>query len=82
MRHERFFIYKIAEGLHPKGGGRGGLQHGLGGGPAGGDRVGGVKGGVFLYFFCFFWVLPFFLGGGRSGVTTGYQHFIMNFILF
>jgi hypothetical protein len=34
---------------------------------------GGVKGGVF-FFFDFFWVLPPFLGGGWSGVATGYLH--------
>jgi hypothetical protein len=34
----------------------------------------GVKGGVFFSFsfFHFFWVLPPFLGGGWSGVATGY----------
>ncbi len=47
------------------GGGRGGWDgRGRGGG---GDR------GVF-FFFRFFWVLPLFLGGGWSGVATGYQH--------
>jgi hypothetical protein len=32
-----------------------------------------VQGG-FLFFFRFFWVLPPFLGGGWSGVATGYLH--------
>jgi hypothetical protein len=50
-----------------------------GGGTGGEGPGGGVKGGVFFFFFSFFWVLPPFLGGGWSGITTGYQHlFILN----
>jgi hypothetical protein len=47
------------------------LSTGQGGG--GSSTGGGVKGGVF-FFFRFFWVLPPFLGGGWSGVATGYLH--------
>ncbi len=51
---------------------------GQGEGPAGGGTGGGVKGGVFFFFsFRFFWVLPPFLGGGWSGVATGYLHSYM-----
>ncbi len=58
--------------------GRGGDGRGRGaGGPAGVGGLGrGVKGGVF-FFFRFFLVLPLFLGGGWSGIATGYQHSFM-----
>jgi hypothetical protein len=42
-----------------------------------------MKGGVFFFFFFFyvdFWVLPPFLGGGRSGVATGYLHSLVKLI--
>ncbi len=56
---------------------RGWGQHGWGRiGGGGSSTGGGVKGGVFFFFFflVFFWVLPHFLGGGWSGVATGYLH--------
>jgi hypothetical protein len=46
---------------------------GKGGGSRGGGTGQGSEGKVF-FFFRFFWVLPLFLGGGWSGVSTGYQH--------
>ncbi len=61
---------KQGEGTGGGGASTGG--EGLGGGSSTG---GGVKGGVFFFFFLrFFWVLPHFLGGGWSGVATGYLH--------
>jgi hypothetical protein len=52
---------------------RGGLAWG-GGGPTGGGPTRAGKDRIFFFFFFFFWVLPPFLGGGWSGVATGYLH--------
>ncbi len=50
-----------------------------GGASTGGEGWGGQpgrgwSGWVFFFFFIFFWVLPPFLGGGWSGIATGYLH--------
>jgi hypothetical protein len=50
-------------------------QFGGGASNGGGVQHGGTgRGSEERCFFSFFWVLPLFLGGGWSGVATGYQH--------